>query len=277
MSRITSRNIGDYKITIMNDGGTEFGFDLFPETDEEEIKSLLGNPEQSVLPTRFNVCLIETGKENILVDAGVGSEVFGPAAGHLPEAFEETGIKPEQINKFVISHLHPDHICGSWDNEGNPVFQNAEVILTEEEYNFWTDDSNFDSADESLISWRPLALDFVRIYGDRINTVGTASDISSGVSFHDLTGHTPGHCGIRVESAGEQFLYTSDLLVIQDILLQIPEVSFALDVDREKAAKTRLDCLDMLATDKILFSGGHIRGPRICNVVSSGSGYQLEG
>ncbi len=277
MSRITSRKIGDYKITIMNDGGTEFGFDLFPETEEEEIRSLLGNSEQSVLPTRFNVCLIETGKENILVDAGVGSEVFGPAAGHLPEAFEETGIKPEQIDKFVISHLHPDHICGSWDSNGNPVFQNAEVILTGKEYNFWTNDSNFDSADESLTSWRPMALDFVKIYGDRISTVDTTDDIASGVSFHDLTGHTPGHCGIQVESEGEQFLYTSDLLVIPEILLQIPDVPFTLDVDREKAAKTRLTCLDMLATDKILFSGGHISGPIICNIVSSKDGYQLEG
>ena len=275
MTRITSRMVGENKITILNDGGTEFEFDLFPDTDEQELKNLLGSAEKASLSTRFNVCLIETKKEKILVDAGVGN-AFGPVAGFLPEAFKEAGIKPDEIEKLVISHLHPDHICGSWDNEGNPIFQNAEVILSETEYNFWTNENNFVSGEEPLASWLPIAKDFLRIYGDKISTRNPSGDITSGISFYDLPGHTPGHCGIMVDSDGEQFLYSSDLIVIEDIQLHIPEARFAFDVDKEQAANTRVTCLDMLATDQILFSGGHIHRPKICNVVSSSKGYKLD-
>ncbi len=274
MTRISSSMIGEYKITILNDGGTEFDFDLFPDTEEQELKNLLGNSEENKLPTRFNVCLIETRDEKILVDAGVGN-AFGPVAGYLPEAFKEVGIEPDEIQKLVVSHLHPDHICGSWDEEGNPVFQNAEVIMSETEYNFWTNEGNFKSGEEPLASWLPVAKDFLKIYGDKISTKNPSGEIVSGVSFHDLPGHTPGHSGILVDSGGKQFLYSSDLVVIEDIQLQIPEARFAFDFDKEQAAKTRVTCLDMLATDQILFSGGHIHGPKICNVVSSSGGYKL--
>ena len=274
MTRITSRMLGENKITVLNDGGTEFDFDLFPDTDEKVLLNILGNPDATGLSTRFNVCLIETPRTKILVDAGVGN-AFGPVAGFLPEALKETGITPNEIDKLVISHLHPDHICGSWDGEGLPIFQNAEVVIAETEYNFWTNENNFLSGEEPLASWLPIAQNFLRIYGDRISTASPSGDIASGISFHALPGHTPGHCGILVESKGEQFLYSADLIVIEHIQLHIPEGRFAFDVNKEEAAKTRVTCLDMLAKDQILFSGGHIHGPKICNVVSSYAGYQL--
>lgn len=275
MSRITSRMVGKNKITVLNDGGTEFEFDLFPNTSEQELKDILGSSEATSLSTRFNVCLIETKSEKILVDAGVGN-AFGPVAGFLPEAFKEAGIEPGDIDKLVISHLHPDHICGAWDDEDHPIFQNAEVILSETEYNFWTNDNNFSSGEEPLASWLPHAKNFLRIYGDKISTKGSTGDISPGVSFQGLPGHTPGHCGVMVDSEGENFLYASDLIVIEHIQMQIPEARFAFDLDKDQAAKTRMRCLDMLATDQILFSGGHIHGPKIGNVISTSNGYQLD-
>ncbi len=275
MSRIISKTIGDKTITILNDGGTEFGFDLFPGKEEQELKHILGDAGKTGLSTRFNVCLIETENEKILVDAGVGN-AFGPVAGFLPEALEEVGITPAQIDKLVISHLHPDHICGSWDDKGKPIFNNAEVIMSNTEYNFWTNANNFISVGEPLTSWLPVAQEFLSIYSKQVNTISPKGDISSGVSFHSLPGHTPGHCGVMVDSGTQQFLFTSDLIVIEDIQLQIPRAEFAFDVDKQLASTMRVECLDMLATDQILFSGGHIHGPKICNVVATDKGYQLE-
>ena len=274
MSLIAKMSVGECEITVLRDGGLEFPNEVFPDLDGERLQSLLADSGKTAIETNFNALHIRTGKDSILVDTGTGGN-FGPTTGFMRQALSEADIRPEDVTRLVFTHLHPDHVGGSVGSEGEPVFVNAELILSETERGFWTDDSNFSGADDDTLAWRSMALGALESYGDRVTAVGSDSEIASGVHLVDLPGHTLGHVGIRIDSGGAQFLYGSDFLNAQDLQLADPNLCAAFDADKDQARNTRRKTLDMLATDGILCSGGHFLDRFIGYVERSGSGYRI--
>ena len=274
MSRIAKISVGECEITVLSDGGVEFPDEVFPELDGERLKGLLADAGKTAIETNFNAMHIRTGKDSILIDTGTGGN-FGPTAGFMRQALTEAGIRPEDVTRLVFTHLHPDHVGGSVGSEGEPIFINAELILSETERRFWTDDSNFSGADDDALAWRRMALGALEGYGDRVTAVGSDSEIASGIHLVDLPGHTPGHVGVRIDSGGAQFLYAADILHAQDLQLAAPNLCAAFDADKDQARETRRRTLDMLATDGILFSGSHFLDRVIGHVERSGSGYRI--
>ncbi len=275
MSRIARANVGDARITVLNDGAAEFPPEVFPELDQEGLDSLLKGAGKSAIQTNFNAFHVETPGVSMLVDTGAGG-LFGPGAGFLQAALAEAGIEPGGVNLLVITHLHPDHIGGATKEDGTPAFENAELVLTETERQFWSDDGNFSGADDQTRQWRQLGLDMLAAYGDRVRTEDFGAEVAAGIHLEKLPGHTIGHAGVRIDSAGEQFLYVTDILHAQDLQLANPEICAAFDADREMAIATRKRTLDMLAADRIPFSGGHFLDRTIARVVKSGAGYKIE-
>ena len=46
------------------------------------------------------------------------------------------------MTHVVISHFHGDHISGLTDAQGAAAYPNAEVVVPEAEWRFWTDVGN---------------------------------------------------------------------------------------------------------------------------------------
>ena len=60
------------------------------------------------------------------------------------------GIDPAKIDTILISHFHPDHIFGLMEKDTNkPVYPNAEIIVSDVEYKFWTDPAVIDRLPEA--------------------------------------------------------------------------------------------------------------------------------
>ena len=274
MSRIAKRSFGEFEITVINDGGLEFPSHVFPDVEENRLNGLLTDSGKTAIETSFNVLHIRAGEESILVDTGAGAH-FGPTAGFLQQALSEAAIHPEDVSRVVLTHLHPDHFGGSMTDDGHPVFANAELILTETERRFWTDDTNFSGADANTIEWRRMGLDALECYGDRVSTKGAGGEVAPSVHLVDLPGHTKGHAGIRIESDGTQFIYAADILHAQDLQLADPNLCAAFDADKDQARITRKRTLDMLATDGILISGAHFLDRFIGYVEHAAGGYRI--
>ena len=65
------------------------------------------------------------------------------------------GIDPAKIDTILISHFHPDHIFGLMEKGTNePVFPNAEIIVSDVEYKFWTDPTCSTSCPRRARVWR---------------------------------------------------------------------------------------------------------------------------
>lgn len=274
MTRIARQTVGEMEVVLLNDGAVEFPAEVFPDLSDEDRERLLKAAGKEAIETNFNALFIKSGPDSILVDTGPGMQ-FGPTAGFLSDAMSEAGIEPNSIGRLVITHLHPDHVGGAIGDGGEPVFSNAELIVSEAECSFWSEEANFSGADSNLLQWRQQSLDMLKAYGDRVTKVKSGAEPIAGVHLVDLPGHTPGHVGLRIESGDSQFLYVTDILHAQDLQLSDPSICTGFDVDREAAIATRRRTLDMLATDQIRFTGGHILNRTIGRVERSGSGYRL--
>ena len=278
MARTTSHRVGEIDITVMNDGEIEFEANLFLNTDEDEIGKLLERAGESAIRTNFNAFLLRGPQGVTLIDAGV-RDLFGPSAGHLPEALAEAGAAPQEVTRIVATHLHPDHIAGMITPEGAAVFPNAELAVSTREHGFWSDAGNVAGMGEPMEGWQQLAAAVLAAYGDRLvllaDTEGT--EAAPGVTTLPLPGHTPGHMGFRISDGDAQIVIAGDIVHAQTLQIPNPDIGVGFDIDPDAARAARKRMLDMLASDGLLFTGGHILGPKkFVRVAPEGQGYAVQ-
>ena len=79
--------------------------------------------------------LIDNGTSRVLVDAGAGK--LGPDTGKLIERLRKTQVEPEDIDIVIFTHIHPDHVGGAVDSDGEKTFRNARYVCAKREWDFW--------------------------------------------------------------------------------------------------------------------------------------------
>ncbi|GAB4272159.1 MAG: MBL fold metallo-hydrolase [Pararhodobacter sp.] len=275
MSRIATRRIGSAEVTILTDGGIDFGPELFPGTTPEHVEALLKAQATDRIATNFNAVLIRDGGHVILVDAGP-RDLFGPTCGFLPEALAEAGAAPGDVDTLFATHLHPDHVAGMITPDGAAAFPNAELVVTQGEHAFWSDETKTAALPAPLPDWGNLARAVLAAYGDRLRILAPGAEIAAGLSTLDLPGHTPGHSGWRLASGDAQLVHAGDIIHAPALQAADPNVAIAFDMDAKTARATRKRLLDELATDGALFTGGHFLHPAFHKAVRDGAGYRLE-
>ncbi|WP_238364893.1 MBL fold metallo-hydrolase [Mesobacterium pallidum] len=275
MAETLTTRVGDIEVIAVTDGATEFTPGMFLNTSEDEISEILEAAGESEIRTNFNAFFLRGPQGITMVDSGRG-HLAGPGGSNLEAAMAELGIAPGDVTRLVFTHLHPDHIGGAITAEGAAVFPDAEVTFSELEQAFWSDGSAY-SGQEPMESWFKVAGSMLAAYKDRIVTfAGTdGAEVAPGITAIPLHGHTPGHTGFRVSDGDDQLVLAADIAHAQILQFANPEICVGFDIDPEAAGKARKRALDMLATDGIRFSGGHILGPdKFVTVARSGIGYK---
>ncbi|MCO5062710.1 MAG: MBL fold metallo-hydrolase [Kiritimatiellae bacterium] len=187
--------------TFATDGGTMFG--LVPKP----IWSRRVTPDsQNRIPQHAHVLLVELDDGRIgLVDTGCGAAerfsekeqaLHGLGPGWpLLDALRARQIAPDEINFIVFTHLHWDHAGGnvappSFARERS--FPKATLYVHEKE---WEDAT---SRNPLLYkSYPPETIDALR--GGAINLIAPdESEILPGIWLHRTSGHTRGHCAVRL-------------------------------------------------------------------------------
>ena len=139
MSDLNNINIGNIKVTVLEDGYLNLPKEVLKNISPEIEKTLTDNAESDLVLSNINTFLIEQNNEKLLVDAGC-RDIFGPTCGFFPEQLEKAGTNPEEITDLFFTHLHPDHVGGAITKDGKPVFVNASVKIPEKEIDFWNRD-----------------------------------------------------------------------------------------------------------------------------------------
>ena len=86
-------------------------------------------------------------------------------------------------------------------------------------------------------------------------------------------GHTVGHSMVRVSPPGGDLLIFGDIVHCLALQFPDPERSVGFDTDPPAALANRKRIFDMVATDRLLFSGGHLPFPALGRATKAGSGY----
>jgi glyoxylase-like metal-dependent hydrolase (beta-lactamase superfamily II) len=182
------------------------------------------------------------------------------------------GYEPDQVDMVLITHMHPDHIGGLSDAAGKPIFQKAQVVVSQLESDFWMSQKVADAAPAQAQSRFKMARDIAAPYqaGGQWKTFVKDTELVPGIKPVTAVGHTPGHTAFAVESEGQKLLIWGDLVHAHAVQFAKPGVSIDFDVDQKQAVETRLRIMKEVAAGKSLVAGMHLPFPGIGHVRADG-------
>ena len=266
--------IGDTRVSVLSDGTLTLPVSLvLPDVPSAELGTLLA----ATLPregfeAETNVTVLSTGNARILIDAGAGMN-FMPGLGLLPTRLEAARIAPESITHVVFTHAHPDHLWGAIDEFDEPRFPNATHLISQAEWDYWTDQRTVGRVPEAMQPMAAGAARILKALEARIERRRPGDLVSPGVSLVDTAGHTPGHISVLVESGRLKLLVGGDVLTQHRVSFERPDWTWGTDHDPSRAAAARGAALAMLAAEDMILLGYHLPWPGLGRVTRAGSAY----
>jgi glyoxylase-like metal-dependent hydrolase (beta-lactamase superfamily II) len=207
---IEVRNI--YAGTFWLDGGSMFG--VVPKTIWE--KKMVPD-EKNRLAFAVNSLLVRANGETILVETGNGTKWDAklrniyrfPDNDPLMESLAKAGVKPEEIDLVINTHLHFDHAGGNTrfvDSRAVPAFPNAKYIVQKAELEHAMLPTERDRASYYAHDFVPVtdAGQWQFVEGD--------AEILPGISVVKIPGHNLNIQGVQIKGGGKKLMYVSDLL-----------------------------------------------------------------
>ncbi|HTZ58206.1 MAG TPA: MBL fold metallo-hydrolase [Acidobacteriaceae bacterium] len=213
--------LGDMDLTILTDGtylldgGAMFG--VVPKPLWE--KRISANERNQIL-LGTNTVVVRTGKHTVVIETGIGNKLPEKQRGIfeaqqlLPRSFQAAGIRPEEVDVVINTHLHFDH-CG-WNttrkDDGSivPTFSNARYFVHRGEVEHGRLQLERDAVSYISNNYDPLIANGQMTLLDL--PAGQTKEIAPGVSVEVFPGHTAQMMAVMLDSLGYRACYVSDLI-----------------------------------------------------------------
>lgn len=261
--------VGNVEIMSLSDGLLEFDLcNFFPTIPQENWQQYTDHLTEEH-HVRFNLgsFLVRSEGRTVLVDTGLGpkpADTPDVPWGTLLEDFTANGIKPEDIDMVVMTHLHRDHVgwnLQSQNGKYTPTFPNARYWMSTKDWEAChqpeVQKDRFPNAPTCV--WPLETLGLVELMqGEHVLT-------------RDLTaiptpGHTPGHMSILITSQGERALILGDVAHNPAQVHETDWVSRA-DMNPEVTRQTRRALMERLEREGMIVAAGHFPAPGFGKVV----------
>jgi glyoxylase-like metal-dependent hydrolase (beta-lactamase superfamily II) len=261
--------VGNVEIMSLSDGILEFDLcNFFPTIPQENWQQYTAHLTEEH-HVRFNLAsfLVRSEGRTILVDTGLGPKPADTPEvpwGTLLEDFTANGIKPEDIDMVVMTHLHRDHVGWNLQSQNGtytPTFPNARYWMSAKDWESChqpeVQQDRFPNAPTCV--WPLAELGLVELMqGEHVLT-------------RDLTavptpGHTPGHMSILITSQGERALILGDVAHNPAQVHETDWVSRA-DMDPDLTRQTRRALMERLEREGMVVAAGHFPAPGFGKIV----------
>lgn len=272
-----SYKIGDIEVISIYDGVWQndgFG-NLAVDITEDEVKGALTKAGLSTdyIPIEFAFTVVKTGGKTILLDAGTGGQLAPTAGLAAKGGLEAAGITPDNVDSILLSHMHPDHIFGLMEKDTNAqVYPNAEILVSEAEYNFWTDPAKTAKLPEGR---QGLAKRIQATFPDwdNVSQFSGEKEIAPGIRAIDSFGHSPGHVSFHISSGNEELLLIGDAIIVPALFLANLDWQLAFDADKDQATATRQAIVDQAIADNMTIGGYHFGFPNAGKIEKDGDSH----
>ncbi len=194
------------------DGGSMFGVVPKPLWEKK-----MPADERNRIPLAANSLLVRAAGKNILVETGNGTKwdaklrnIYGFADGDpYAASLTHAGVKPEQIDLVINTHLHFDHAGGNTrllDGRAVPAFPNAKYIVQRAEL-----DHAMHPTERDRASYYPH--DFLPITeANQWHFVDGDTEILPGISVVKIPGHNLQIQGVQITGGGKKLMFVADLI-----------------------------------------------------------------
>ncbi|MCX5392182.1 MBL fold metallo-hydrolase [Streptomyces sp. NBC_00094] len=228
--------------------------------------------------------VLRSGGRTVLVDTGVGNGRERPHSPHFHRQqgdflgrLERAGVRPEDVDVVVNTHLHADHVgWNTQDVQGEwvPTFPNAEYLVPA------ADDFHFGPENGY---GRGVREEDRLVYEDSVAPVHRAGQVRLWDGAHRIDehltleaapGHTPGSAVLRLASGGDRAVFVGDLLHSPVQILE-PSCESCFCLDAVQAAASRRRVLGRAADERELVVPAHFGGAGAVEVRREGEGFGL--
>ena len=261
--------LGGTEVVLLSDGQNTGDPSVLVGASEEIIKEFVPT---GTAGGAFNIFLLKQNGKNIIVDSGMGI--------HLVENLAKEGVSPEQVDMILLTHMHGDHIGGLL-KDGQRVFPNAELYISEKEVAYWTNKELQASLPEGQQRGFAGAQAVVEVYKDKLHLfepqpVEQMQELVPGVKSIASYGHTPGHTCYLVENGGSKLVIWGDLINFHLVQVPHPEIATRYDIDPVMAAESRAHLLGWIESQGITVAGMHVPYPAMGKLNRTQRGLELE-
>ncbi|WP_084544916.1 MBL fold metallo-hydrolase [Derxia gummosa] len=271
--------IGSLRVTALFDGVVPLGRNLIVGMTPKQIDAQLFQryvPETPAgMQTAVNAYLVEHDGRLTLVDAGT-AKCFGDALGHVVENLRLAGFKPEQVDDILVTHAHPDHLCGVLDDKGAIAFPNATLWLPRADDAFVRDPEAEKHAPEAFKGIFGLARKVIEPWqtAGKLKLFGAGDALPAGVSLVASPGHTPGHSSYLFDGGKDaKLLVWGDVVHYHAVQFATPEASFEVDADRARAIDSRRKLMATATREGWWVAGAHLPFPGLGHVRGENKNY----
>ena len=213
--------LGDFELIVLSDGPYYLdGGAMFGVVPKPLWQKRAPADEQNRILLGTNTVVVRTGKHVVVIETGIGNKlgekmraIFN-AKEQLPRAFAAGGIRPEEVDIVINSHLHFDH-CG-WNttlmSDGRivPTFPNARYFAHRGEVEHGRLQLERDAVSYISGNYDPLVESGQMTLVDV--SPGEIQEIVPGISVESYPGHTAQLMAVHIDSGGQRACYISDLI-----------------------------------------------------------------
>ena len=281
--------IGKYAITKIVELERPFApaREFFPDLTAEMLEICQRElPQGQLTPDgwinmSYHTFMVKTDRYTMLVDTCCGNHknrTARPEFHQLDTNFlctlADAGVKPEEVDYVMCTHLHWDHI--GWntkliDGRWVPTFPNAKHIISRTEYDYW--DAAYRRGDPSIhcISFEDSVLPVKK--AEQVVLVDDDYRFDDGISLEPCFGHSAGHVVVNIADQGVHGAVTGDVIHHQ-IQLRFPSMSTKADTDSNLARTTRTALIEKLAGSGSLLLPAHFPTPTIGRIEPAPQGFR---
>ncbi|HYK72525.1 MAG TPA: MBL fold metallo-hydrolase [Pseudoneobacillus sp.] len=206
----------DLKLTWLSggvtnlDGGAMFG--VVPKPLWEKRYSC---NDKNQIELRTDPILIQWNGKNILVESGIGKgkltekqkRNFGVTEESMVEEnLMRLGLKPEDIDYILMTHLHFDHACGLTklvDERFVSVFSKAKIIASDIEWNEMQNPNVRSANTYWKENWEAIV--------DQVETFSETWELGP-IQMAHTGGHSDGHSILLIKDEQETIIHMADLM-----------------------------------------------------------------
>jgi glyoxylase-like metal-dependent hydrolase (beta-lactamase superfamily II) len=268
-------NVGGIEATVVSDGvivgATKSTFVGPAAANVEKMMIDLFLPADKFVMDQ-NALVINTGDKLALFETGMASVKRNDDMGLLVRNLRAAGIDPKDIDYLIPSHAHIDHIGGILAEDGTRNFPNAQIFISQEDLEYWTNEGLAGTpAEGSMRAARKNLLP----NRDRILFYSDGKEVIPGVVAMHTPGHTVGHTCFVITSASDTLYFTGDL-AHHNVIIENPRMEDIYDTDKQLGIQTRLKTMDMLTARRMRTLVYHLPWPGLGHFVKRGDGFHFE-
>ena len=256
------------------DGGAMFG--IVPKPAWEKVAR---PDDRNRITLSLTTLLIKTGKKNVLVDTGIGTkndakfeEMYAvDHASTVTEGLGRAGLRPEDVDVVVLSHLHFDHAGGATTRRDGalvPTFPKATYVIQE---GMW--DEALDPNPRTKGSY--FRDDFLPLKEQgRVRFARGDEEVAPGVRVRHTGGHVKHHQIVEAESGGRKAVYWADLLPTSHHLKPAWVMSY--DLYPHEVASLKAKLVEQAAAERWVNVFEHDPDIAMAYIIKEDKGFRVE-